>query len=178
MSTPTALPKDALQESPAALAVADHYRSLCARTITVPEWGTPGAPLVIHYDPLTVAERDKIRRRADGIDDTGTLEYLVRVIILKAKDPDGRPLFKNVDRHILLTQADERIVRRVADALLGETDPDALQVLQGLAAPEGIGILALYDIAAVLNRTIDQVRQLPESELKGWIAWLRIRGRI
>jgi hypothetical protein len=168
--------------SPLADRVAAVYQRESNRTLTVPEWGeTEDTPLIIHYHPLTIAERDTLRLAADGRDDTatGTLDYLVRTILLKALGPDGAPLFRPQDRHILRHQAQEHIIRRVASVLLGETDPDALEILQAFTAPEGLPTLALFDIAATLSIPVTELRQrLTTEELSGWLAWLRIRGRL
>ena len=50
-----------------------------------------------------------------------TVEALVESVLLKALDPDGKPLFNNGDRNMLMYEADPAILLRVAGELNSAT---------------------------------------------------------
>lgn len=96
-----------------------HFDALAKRTIDVPEWD-----LVIHSSPVTIADRKRIY---NGLgDDTQTA--LVRVLIVKAKGPDGVALFSIADEPHLLNHADPAIVYRVAGEILNNEAPSAKEL--------------------------------------------------
>jgi len=100
--------------------VSAHFAALGKRRIEVPEWGGPDGPLVLFSNPLTVADRSKVYRHAQG-----SLEFLVRVLVLKAEDADGKPVFDVGDVHDLMTAADAKVVERVANEIMSHGAPNA-----------------------------------------------------
>lgn len=100
--------------------IRSHFDSLTKRKIDVPEWGVE-----IHATPMTIAERAQVYR---GISETDTHTPLVRVLIVKAKDADGKPLFSIADEPHLLNHADPSVVFRVAAAILSNDAPDATEL--------------------------------------------------
>jgi len=104
----------------------EHFDSQKGKTISVPEWGDgPGRPLVIHYDPLTMRERRKVFTKAAAND----LGAMVDVLILKAKDATGNPLFGEEHRHQLMTAVDPVVIVRIGQEMLqaSEFTPDTAQ---------------------------------------------------
>lgn len=100
--------------------VKQHFHDLGRKSIEVPEWGEPGAPLVIHWTPLTPREHRKLTAPNDGL----SARLLVSVLIEKAQDSAGRPLFTEADRPVFMEQADVHVVRRVAMAIIAEASPE------------------------------------------------------
>jgi len=96
--------------------VKQHYHDLGTKSLAVPEWGEPGAPLAIYWTPLTAREHRKLTSANDGL----SARLLVSALILKAHDRSGKPLFEETDRPALMEQADIQVVRRVALAIMGE----------------------------------------------------------
>lgn len=109
-----------------------HYDSLPRKRIEVPEWGEPGAPLVIHATAMTVAHSDRIAEKGNS----SKAEMFVDVLILKAQDEHGNLLFSESDRHTLTRNVDRRVVSRVAMEILeGPSD----EVLEGNSGAVGAG---------------------------------------
>lgn len=101
-----------------------HLAGQSAETILVPEWGEEGAPLEIHFTPMTVAQRKKIFRRENGMEpDSATV--CVRALLEKACDKAGKKLFADVqDEHTLTYSVDAKVVARIAGAILNGLPKD------------------------------------------------------
>ena len=100
--------------------IRSHFDSLAKRKIDVPEWD-----LVIHATPLTISERSQIYRGVvEGDDHTP----LVRILMVKAKDEIGDPLFSKADEPHLMNHADPAVVFRVASAILSNEAPNAVEL--------------------------------------------------
>ncbi len=97
-----------------------HFDSLAPKTIIVPEW----ADLQIHSTPVTIAERGRIYA-GDTKDEH---ELVCRIILVKAKDKDGKPLFTLADMPALLHHADPSVLVRVASEIMSGKAPDAQEV--------------------------------------------------
>lgn len=95
-----------------------HFEQQGLHKIAVPEWGAKGSPLVIYWTPLTVSERRKIYEPVDGkTPDGGTI--MVRALLRKACNADGKKLFTEVDdEHELLHKVDGEVVGRISNAIL------------------------------------------------------------
>lgn len=98
--------------------IASHFDSLAKRKIIVPEWGD----LEIYATPMTLADRSQIYR---GVDSDDGHTPLVRVLIIKARDAEGRPLFSIADQPKLMNRADPVVVVRVANEILNGEAPKA-----------------------------------------------------
>ena len=94
--------------------VREHFASLGSRTIEVPEW-----KLTVHATPVTLAEKNRLYRKAKDSD----MELLVDVLITKATDRDGNKLFTSDDKITLLHKADSNVIARVANFILAEAAP-------------------------------------------------------
>lgn len=79
----------------------------------MPEWGA-----TVYFDPLTIAERDKLRASASN-------EYAVDAVILKAQDEGGSKLFSKADKPMLMNAASGAVIARIAGRILSA---DAMDV--------------------------------------------------
>jgi hypothetical protein len=85
--------------------VTQHFDALAIRCIEVPEWD-----LEIYVKPFTLAEKSKIYKLAQD-DDLALMAY---VLIHKALDRQGNPLFTLEDKIKLMRHADVNVVSRLA----------------------------------------------------------------
>jgi hypothetical protein len=102
--------------------IAAHFDALGTRKIEVPEWGTE-----IYASPVTLAERTRIYAGAKGDND---YEVLAKIIITKAKDAEGKPLFTLADKATLLQRADAAVLIRLAAEIMNgpSATPDASEL--------------------------------------------------
>lgn len=102
----------------------DYVRqAFCAvgtREIAVPEWSTDDYPFTMHFTPITPAEEDAIRAR----DPKPGAEYNVSVLILKAKDAQGSPLFTWGDKHSLMHTCDYLTIIRLVNEMTRTLTPE------------------------------------------------------
>ena len=80
------------------------------RTLDVPEWGKPGAPLVIHY------RRPNLNHLAAAIEAghaKNPIRQNVDVLCQIAMDGQGKPLFRRLDAVALMEDADPVVLGRV-----------------------------------------------------------------
>ena len=90
--------------------IAAHFDAIGTRKIEVPEWN-----LEIFTSPVTLAERTRIYAGTKGDND---YELLVRILITKARDAEGKPLFTLADKATLLQRADSNVLIRVAAEIM------------------------------------------------------------
>ncbi|MGL4406021.1 MAG: hypothetical protein ACRCT6_09690 [Notoacmeibacter sp.] len=95
-----------------------HYKALAnePKRIEIPEWGEDGEPAVVFVTPITLAERNKMKRVENGN------ELAAEILIMKAQDKDGNPVFKKEDKIELMRFTDSRVVGRVITAIVGDDD--------------------------------------------------------
>lgn len=91
----------------------EHFDGLGTGSFEVPEWVEDGKPCVIYHTAFTVAEKKKLYKFAKEDD----LEFLVRVVILKALDKNGEKLFDVGDKVTLMNRVSSDIIERVAGQL-------------------------------------------------------------
>ncbi|MEK9751746.1 MAG: hypothetical protein VW338_00845 [Rhodospirillaceae bacterium] len=82
--------------------------------LEVPEWGEEGRPLVVTWSPMTVRQHNKIYPPGKPVGSTNA----VMVVIVKAQDEAGKPLFTEADRPALEDEVDSAVVSRIANAIL------------------------------------------------------------
>lgn len=82
------------------------------RVIEVPEWpDEEGHPSKIFFRPvLNFLEQEEITQL---VDQGKKMEAIVRTLILRAKDADGKPLFRKDQRVELMRQCDPDVVARI-----------------------------------------------------------------
>lgn len=84
------------------------------RKMTIDEWKTD----IFYKSAYSFAVESKII----NLQQQGkTVDALVESIILKALDPDGKPMFNNSDKNILMFEADPSVLLRVATELNSAT---------------------------------------------------------
>lgn len=104
--------------SPALAGIVAHHAARESRVVLVPEWAVDGQPLAIHVTPMTLAEQQRIREAGQR---EGDAARLVQVLITKARDGEGKPLFTVADKVTLLTSCDPDVLARVVIEMLAET---------------------------------------------------------
>jgi hypothetical protein len=97
-----------------------HFDALGTRKIEVPEWG-----LAVYSSPVTIEERKRIYRNEAEAD---SFAICVEILLVKAKDADGKPLFQLEDKAPLLRHADSAVVVRVAAAIMASDAPDVAEL--------------------------------------------------
>lgn len=97
-----------------------HFEALGTREIPVPEWG-----ITIYTTPVTVAERARIYGQGAKSNDQ---DFVARILVTKAKDRDGKPLFTLEDQAVLLQKADSGVLIRVAAAIMNGDSPPAAEL--------------------------------------------------
>lgn len=90
-----------------------HFDSQEIKRIEVPEWGENGQPAVIMAEPFTLADRKTLAKFAKDDD----MEFLVRLVIMKALDEDGNKLFDLSDKPVLMNKVDPAVLLRVANQI-------------------------------------------------------------
>lgn len=91
----------------------EHFAALETKSLEVPEW-----EVTVYWRPWTVNERQKVMGavKASGKD----AEYSPRVLLAKALDVKGAPIFGKDDLRTLCFDVDSAVVERVAMAIIGE----------------------------------------------------------
>lgn len=76
------------------------------KTIEVPEWGEDGKPLTIYVHPITMAEKDEIFK----VSQTGSYRGVVMALVVRARDENGKRLFKTIELGELMKKADPEVI--------------------------------------------------------------------
>lgn len=97
--------------------------------IKSPVWG-----LDVWFGPWTLGEKD----RAFGTGGAYRHRDAARVLVVKAEDENGAPLFSEVEERELLNEADPDEIHRVANAIMAKLreDIEAAAQSNGGAAPK------------------------------------------
>ena len=90
--------------------IASLYDEAPLSRIDVPEWGD-----AVYYKPLTPNELDCVRKE---VKDTDTaIIFSAQMVILKALDADGKRLFCNADRQVLVHKGSVDVIVRVSEQM-------------------------------------------------------------
>jgi hypothetical protein len=101
-----------------------HFDNLDIKKINVPEWGDDeGNPLVIYAKPINLFETKKLMKFAN--DDS--VEMLAYVLMLKALDEKGEPMFTLENKHDLLNNVDKDVLARVANEIMNQQNPESVK---------------------------------------------------
>lgn len=103
-----------------------HFNTKDPKQVTVDAWpDEQGNPLVLWVNPLTVSDRDHLIRlqRKYG----ATMEFIVHVLILHARDAKGDPVFTLEDKHDLMHNTDPDVITDVVNQCFDEIDPVTLK---------------------------------------------------
>lgn len=88
-----------------------HFKDQPITEVTVPEWADEnGDPTIIYSTPFTMKERQTLYKFADGDD----LEFMIRLVIMKALDSDGKKLFDLTDKKTFENSVDPNVIMRIA----------------------------------------------------------------
>jgi hypothetical protein len=95
-----------------------HFDTKGIRQIEVPEWDT-----VIHCSPFTMNEKRKLLKVAKDDD----LEFLIRALIMKAKDAQGEPMFDLADKVSLMNKVDPDVITRVVTSITSSASVEEME---------------------------------------------------
>lgn len=90
-----------------------HMSEIGTRSIEVPEWQIDGKALVVYWTPMTLKEREVLFRGGDL-----KLTSYADVLIKKALDENGKPLFTLEDAPKLRGFVESGVVQKIAYAIL------------------------------------------------------------
>lgn len=117
----------AIPKSDLTSAIVGHFAALKNQHAEVPEWAEEGKPCIIYFDPLNVQERIDL--------DENDPEFLIKVIVAKAKNADGLKRFTLADLPMLKLQASPLVIATLANRIL---NADAIDPrLLGESSPTG-----------------------------------------
>ena len=88
----------AIEHTPLQALITAHWDSLQRQSLPIPELSTKAEPVVIYFDPLSLAERDALAPFTGG-------EAVAELIIRKALDENGKKLFTPADKPLLLNRS-------------------------------------------------------------------------
>ena len=93
----------------------EHFESKSIIEIEVPEWidDETKKPVVLFSTPFTLAEKKKIYKFAKEDD----LEFVVRVVIMKAMNKQGDRVFDLSDKQKFMHRVSPDVVTRIAQAM-------------------------------------------------------------
>ena len=86
------------------------------RGLLLQEPGKPARPLELYYRPTNLRQQDAIYKYINA----GSLESLVETLIQRARDADGKRMFRSVDRRELMTEVDPAVIERVVEEMAAE----------------------------------------------------------
>ena len=102
-----------------------HFESLGVQSIIVEEWkDEQEKPIKIYWDPITLAEKKKLFQKSDNLND---VSILADIIVMKAKDKDGKKMFSLEDKLALMHKVDSDVLSKIAVAMVQTPQPDELK---------------------------------------------------
>jgi hypothetical protein len=93
----------------------DHFNSLHVKRIEVPEWGDDKGPFVVYTKPFTLRDQGKLQVASKNSNES---EMLADLLIMKALDEKGDPLFTIEDKVALRTNVDANVLARIAAQIM------------------------------------------------------------
>lgn len=105
-----------------------HYSRLAAepKKIPVPEWAEEGEEFFVYATPLTLNERAKIARFAKN-----PQEMAAELLILKAKDVKGEPLFSKEEKFDIMRGVASDVIARITTEIVGISDEQIVTDAEG-----------------------------------------------
>jgi hypothetical protein len=95
-----------------------HFSKHDTIEITVPEWEDEnGDPTILYSKPMTLGDRRKLLKFAKE----DNIEFVARLIILKAMDKDGNQAFDLGDKIHLINSVDPDVLDRIATQITKAT---------------------------------------------------------
>lgn len=91
-----------------------HFDRQELKRIEIPEWGDDeGNPAVIYSEPFTLQDKKTLVKFAKEDD----LEFIVRLVIMKAIDGDGKKIFDLSDKPVLMNKIDPAVIIKIANKI-------------------------------------------------------------
>ena len=98
-----------------------HFESLGTQSIEVPEWkDDDGKPTVIYWNPITLAEKNRLLKKSDSLND---VSLLADILIMKALDKDGKMMFSLEDTIPLMHKTDADVLATIANKMVAAISP-------------------------------------------------------
>lgn len=83
-------------------------------SIEIPEWPDEnGKPLVFYFGPMTAADMDVLGQVFDKESNIPQIDRDLILLVHKARDADGKPMFLDVDKTYLKTSTFVTVLRRL-----------------------------------------------------------------
>ena len=102
-----------------------HFESLGVQSIEVEECAVEdGKPSVIYWNPITLAEKNKLFKASNNLND---VSILADIVIMKAIDQDGKKLFTIEDKISIMNKVDSDVLSKVATAMVQSITPDEVK---------------------------------------------------
>ena len=100
-----------------------HFDSKETNRIEVPEWkDEKGNPTILLSEPFTLDDQRKLLKYAQ--DDS--VDFIARLVIMKALNEDGTKAFDLSDKPALLTKVDPQIIRKIADQISASSSEEEM----------------------------------------------------
>lgn len=101
-----------------------HFKNLVdePKQIRVPEWDDEGEEFTVYCTPLTLQERVRLNKHGSS-----PIEMTAELLILKAKDKEGKALFSKEDKPDLMRSVDADVIARVAKQIIGSSDEELVE---------------------------------------------------
>lgn len=146
-----------------------HYERFCGEgrpSISVPEWSDDeGDALIVYWRPFTLRDHGSIF----GSEPPDAKCY-AKVVARKAEGQDGKKLFaEQVDLHVLLVNADQSVVRRIAETIM--QSPSVAEMVERLQK-DGMR-MAMHRLADRLGKTIGEIEAMTVVEFNETMAFHR-----
>lgn len=91
-----------------------HFESQDVKRIEVPEWpDESGNPTILYSEPFTLSDRKSLAKFAKDDD----MEFIVRLVIMKALTEDGEKVFDLSDKPVLMNKVDPVVITRIANQI-------------------------------------------------------------
>ncbi len=102
-----------------------HFKQLVDEPmeIRVPEWDIDGDEFTVYATPLTLQDRVILTRN-----NPNQIEMAANILILKAKDKEGKPLFGKEDKPDLMRAASSSVIKRISEAIVDGSNADEAAV--------------------------------------------------
>tara|TARA_R110002051_G_C8726755_1_gene497431 strand:- start:1938 stop:2279 length:342 start_codon:yes stop_codon:yes gene_type:complete len=102
-----------------------HFESLGVQSIEVEEWkDEAGNPSIIYWNPITLAEKNKLFKSSNNLND---VSILADIVVMKAIDKDGNKLFNLEDKLAIMHKVDSDVLSKIATAMVQVTPPDEVK---------------------------------------------------
>ena len=102
-----------------------HFENPGVQSVEVEEWvDENNNPTIIYWDPITLAEKKKLFQKSDNLNDVA---ILADIVVMKAKDKDGKKMFTLEDKLALMHKVDSDVLSKVAVAMVQTPSVDELK---------------------------------------------------